>query len=142
MSQEQVDGGSPLRVGALESDLLRWVADQAHGVTARQAVEAMQATRPLARTTVATMLERLVEKGHLKKEKAANGTVIYRACESRSTIVRKQISQFVKERLQGQWAPMIATFCDEKSLNEADKKTLQEILGRLEKASSGEDQGV
>lgn len=125
------------KLGSAESELLKWVADRDDGCSVREAFEAFQVKKGMARTTVLTMLERLHDKGCLSKTKSEEeGVFRYRALQSSGEILRRQVTSFVRDRLQGQWAPLMASFCDEKQLSAEEKSVLQAIIKRLDRESA------
>lgn len=133
-----------LKLGSLEAELLKWVADREEGASVREAFDAFHASHGMARTTVLTMLDRLFEKGAVSKTKSEGGVFRYRALESSREILRRQVVSFVRDRLKGSWAPLVATFADEERLTAAEREVLQGILERLESddAGPGEAGGV
>ncbi|MBX3017922.1 MAG: BlaI/MecI/CopY family transcriptional regulator [Bdellovibrionaceae bacterium] len=121
-----------LKLGSLEAELLKWVADREEGASVREAFDSFNLSHGMARTTVLTMLDRLHEKGALSKTKTDGEVFRYRALESSREILRRQVVNFVRDRLKGSWAPLVATFADEENLTDQEKEVLQGILQRLD----------
>lgn len=87
------DGG-PL--GPLEGELLAVLWDRADWVTGPEIHTALSAQRPLAYTTVATVLTRLWEKGHL--ERARDGRPFtYRAVRTREQHAAARMASVLAE---------------------------------------------
>lgn len=128
-----------MKLGAHEAELLKWVAEREDGASVREAFDGFGVPHGMARTTVLTMLDRLFEKGAVSKAKSDGEVFRYRALESSGEILRRQVMGFVRDRLRGQWAPLVATFRDEQSLTETEREVLQNILDRLEKETPPEE---
>lgn len=130
-----------MKLGQLETELLKWVADREDGASVREAFDAFSESHGMARTTVLTMLDRLHEKGAVSKTKSDGDVFRYRALETSREILRTQVVNFVRDRLKGSWAPLVATFADEETLTEQEKEMLKGILQRLDRAVPSEKDG-
>ena len=114
----------------LELELLRFLAT-AGPRSSREAAEEFGEPRGYARTTVATLLERLREKGYLKRARS-EGVYKYSSVLSQPELLQSVVSRFVDRALGGSVSPLVAFLAENPSLTEqeiAELKRLVEELG-------------
>ena len=117
-------------LGAVELELLKFVSDH-HPVTVREAADQFARTQGQARTTVATMLERLREKGYLVREK--RGSVYrYAPAESKLRLLRRLVGDFVDRVLGGKLEPFVAYLSDRVDLDDDERAQLEGLVERLD----------
>jgi|YNPNPStandDraft_1061719.scaffolds.fasta_scaffold34371_2 predicted transcriptional regulator len=101
----------------------------AGGATAREVHEALRPTRPLAYTTVLTVLNILVEKGHLRRRKEGRAyRFIPRA--SRQKTLSAMLDEFLRKAFGGSALRLVYGLVEERKLS---RKDLEEIGRLLEK---------
>ena len=97
----------------------------------RAAVEqAVGETRPMAQTTLLTLLSRLAEKGFLRAEKQGRGSV-YTPLVSRSDYQAAQSKRFVETLFGGSMSAFASALCDS-GLTREELDELRRLLERDE----------
>lgn len=117
-------------LGRLERDVLQHLADH-HPATVREVAAHFAATTGQARTTVLTVMERLREKGYLKRRKAA-GVHRYTPTISKADLLHQLVGGFVDEVLDGEVSPFVAYLTRSSLLNDDEVRKLEALLSRLE----------
>jgi predicted transcriptional regulator len=116
-------------VGERELALLRWVAVQ-DGATVGEAAEGFGAEQGLARSTVQTMLERLHEKGYLRRRRQ-QGIFRYAAAQGSSELLRGLVRSFVEGPLGGSLSPFVAYLVEERAVSAEERAALEALVERL-----------
>ncbi len=116
-------------LGELESQVMEIVWARGE-TTVREVHESITRKRPLAYTTIMTVMTRLAEKGVLRR-KLANGAYVYRPAEPRAAFEAGAASRLLKDALDSYGDTAIASFVD--LLAEQDPDRIDE-LDRLLKA--------
>jgi len=93
------------------------------GGTVRQVHEILNQQRPLAYTTVMTMMKILEEKGHLTRRKEGRAYRYQPVCP-KSQVISGMVDDFVGRVFEGAAAPLVVSLVKDKKLS---KKDLDEI---------------
>jgi len=93
------------------------------GGTVRQVHEILNQQRPLAYTTVMTMMNILEEKGHLVRRKEGRA-FRYQPVRPKSQVISGMVDDFVGRVFEGSAAPLIVSLVKDKKIS---KKDLDEI---------------
>jgi predicted transcriptional regulator len=93
------------------------------GGTVRQVHEILNQQRPLAYTTVMTMMTILEEKGHLTRRKEGRA-YRYQPVRPKSQVISGMIDDFVGRVFEGSAAPLVVSLVKDKKIS---KKDLDEI---------------
>lgn len=95
--------------------------------TGRQVYEALRERRPVAYTTVMTMLKVLETKGHLirRREEAAH---VYAPARPKRVVVRSMVREFLDRVFDGSVEPLLVHLVKDRRLSEAQ---LDEWLARI-----------
>ena len=93
------------------------------GGTVRQVYEILNQQRPLAYTTVMTMMNILEEKGHLTRRKEGRA-YRYQPVRPKSQVISGMVDDFVGRVFEGSAAPLVVSLVKDKKLS---KKDLDEI---------------
>jgi predicted transcriptional regulator len=117
-------------LGSLERLILEHVADKGP-ILARDVTEYFETHTGRARTTVLTVMDRLREKGYLKREKLG-GLVRYTCKISRADLMRQIVGTFVDEVLHGRVSPFVAYLTKSRKLTGDEVRKLEQLLKRLE----------
>ena len=126
-------------LGKQQTDLLRFVAENAP-VSVGEAAERFGKERGLARTTVLTMMEKLREKGHLKRERDGDGGVFrYRTADGPTETMRGLVAEFVDRTLGGSISPMVAYLARAQDLTPAEIAELKTLVASLDKGGADKD---
>jgi BlaI family transcriptional regulator, penicillinase repressor len=122
---------SDLVLSDLQLILMRvlWARSSA---TAAEVVADLRATRPLAHTTVATLLSRLEKRGLLHAAREGR-QVTYRAAVSRQDVRRSMVSALLTGLFDGDARDLLSHLVDQRSIG-ADE--LAEIRAALRKGKS------
>ena len=110
----------PLTEAELEIMHVVWGLGDA---TVRQVHDVLSARRPVAYTTVMTMLGLLAKKGHLKREEAGKAYV-YRPAHPKGRVVSKMLDDFVSRVFHGSARPLVLALLMDKKIS---KRELDEI---------------
>lgn len=96
--------------------------------TVRQVYEVLRKERPVAYTTVMTMMKILEEKGHLEKSREARAHV-YRPTQPRNRVISTMVNNFLTKVFDGSAKPLVMNLLKEKQLSDSD---LEEIAAMIE----------
>ena len=117
-------------LGEQEGALLKWLAENGPASVGR-VVEEFGTVQGLARSTLATMMERLRGKGYLKREKV--GSVYhYSPSEPHEAQLRRLVRRFIDCSLGGSLDPFVAYLTDEARLNETQIEQLRQLVRDLD----------
>jgi predicted transcriptional regulator len=107
-------GAVPSALGPLETKVMDVVWDSSDWVSVADVSASLdeRGEKPLAYTTVKTILSNLAEKKHLRK-KAAGKANVFRAVKDRETFQREMITQMVRPLLRMQRNPFLTHLVDE-----------------------------
>ncbi len=119
----------PSNLGQAELEILQIVQDQ-QPVTVGDLARQVAADTGKARTTVATMVSRLLEKGFLTRKKLS-GKFHYSARLSKTDLNRGLVQQFVEHTLGGSLSPFLAYLVEKPDLEPAEIDRLQKLLREL-----------
>lgn len=110
-------------LGELESQVMEivWASGEA---TVREVHEAISRKRPLAYTTIMTVMSRLAEKGILRR-KLADGAYVYRPAQPRAEFEARAASRLLRDALETYGDTAIASFVD--LLAEQDPARIAEL---------------
>ena len=131
-------GEQELSLGELELQVLKIIWDN-QPCTVVEAAEILAKTRPYARTTVLTIMQRLHAKGFLTRRRRA-GVFRYSATHSRDKVISGLIEQFVHTVLDRSTQPFVAYLADSKGLTCDQAAVLRSIVDDLEKRSGEQQQ--
>ena len=106
--------------------------------TVKEVLSALEAGRKLAYTTVATLLNRLRDKGYVEAEER-NFAYVYRPLVQRDQVVRRKLDDLVRRVLGGSMSPLAAYIAERKNLTPEQIRMLEEIVGS--KSEEGKDHG-
>jgi predicted transcriptional regulator len=110
----------PLTEAELEIMHVVWGLGDA---TVKQVHDVLSARRPVAYTTVMTMLGLLAKKGHLKREESGKAFV-YRPAHPKGRVVSKMLDDFVSRVFHGSARPLVLALLKDKKIS---KRELDEI---------------
>lgn len=107
-------------------------------VTVREVVERLEArgARPLAYTTVQTMMNILRRKGALKSRPGPGRALLYSAGLSREAATASMTEEFVERLFGGRAEPLLARLIEHESV---DRETLADLKRAIEEQLSGEE---
>ena len=111
------------KLGPAQLEVLRYIQDH-HPATVRQVAEFVANSRGLTRTTALNVMERLREKGYLRRE-LVEGVYQYSPAQSKPQLLREVIREFVEQRLGGSLDPFVAYLGEQANLSAEETERLQ-----------------
>lgn len=117
-------------LGSLELAVLQYVIDH-HPITVREVAEHFAVASGHARTTVLTVMQRLRDKGYLRRRQ--RGSVQeYRPTIKKSELLQGMVTQFVQGVLGGNVSPFFAYLTQSASLTKDETRKLEQLLQQIE----------
>jgi BlaI family penicillinase repressor len=95
-------------------------------VTVRQVYETLLKTRPVAYTTVMTMMKILEEKKYLKKVMVERAFV-YRPAQPKGKVIAGMVREFVNRVFDGSASPLLVHLVEEHALSKKDLEDIAEL---------------
>ena len=120
---------NPPNIGRAEMDILRYIADH-HPASVRDVAEHLSATKGHVRTTALNVMERLRQKGYLKRRKI-NGVFQYSPCLPTAELLRSLVREFVHRTLGGSVSPFVAYLTHEGKLSGEELAELRALVEDL-----------
>ena len=106
-----------------------WRRDTA---TVRDVYEALRTTRPVAYTTVMTMMNILETKGYLKKEKQ-DRAFRYRPSRPERTVIASMVREFVNRVFDGASSPLLVHLVKDSRLDDDERRELLRLINETRK---------
>src|SRR5882672_10060279 len=106
-----------------------WRRDTA---TVRDVYEALRSVRPVAYTTVMTMMNILETKGYLKKEKQERA-YHYRPSRPERTVIASMVREFVNRVFDGASRPLLVHLVKDSRLDEDERRELLRLINETRK---------
>jgi predicted transcriptional regulator len=126
---------TPKPLGQAELEILR-IVQETQPITVGEIAQQVAADTGKARTTVATMIERLLQKGFLTRKKV-EGKFRYSARLSKTELLRGLVQRFVEGTLGGSLSPFVAYLAENPDLTSDEVEQLQQLLRELEPRGKG-----
>ena len=96
-------------------------------VSVREVYETLRERRPVAYTTVMTMMNTLEGKGYLKKE--LDGRAFrYRPAVPERRVVTRMVKEFVERVFDGSTAPLLALLVTSTELSDVEREELRRLI--------------
>ncbi len=96
--------------------------------TVRDVYEALLAERRIAYTTVMTMMNVLVEKGHLQRSKTGSGAYSYSPTKQRLEVERSMIHEFLGRVFDGSAKPLLVQLVKDEKLSREDLEEIKTLV--------------
>src|SRR5438034_7972958 len=96
-------------------------------VTVRDVYEAMRRRRPIAYTTVMTMMNILETKGYLRKD-TADRAYRYRPARPRQAVVTSMVREFVNRVFDGASRPLLLHLVEDAKLTAKEREELLRLI--------------
>jgi BlaI family transcriptional regulator, penicillinase repressor len=121
---------TPISLTKLEVEVMNAVWELAGPVRVREVAEALNARRkrPLAYTTVQTMLTILKEKGIVEQVEGAGRAHLYRARVSRDQASRHMVRELADRLFGGEVQPVLLQLIGESKLKTAELRELRDWI--------------
>ncbi len=94
--------------------------------TVKQVHDVLSARRPVAYTTVMTMLGLLARKGHLKREESGKAFV-YRPAHPKGRVVSKMLDDFVARVFHGSARPLVLALLKDRKISKRDLEEISKL---------------
>jgi predicted transcriptional regulator len=131
-----MNAANPPNIGRAEMDILRYIADH-HPATVRDVAEHLSATKGQVRTTALNIMERLRQKGYLKRRKI-DGVFQYSPSVPTSELLHSLVREFVHRTLGGSVSPFVAYLSHEGKLSEDELTELRALVRDLDRKNPNE----
>ena len=120
----------PPRLGARELAIMKviWRLEEA---SVREVYETLRKRRPVAYTTVMTMMSTLEAKGYLKKRPEGRA-FRYRPARPEGRVITSLVRDFVDRVLDGSSRPLLAYLVAEGRLTEEEREELKRLIDEAE----------
>jgi BlaI family penicillinase repressor len=128
MSKKKVADLSPLE---LEVMTVVWELGEC---TSAEVIEAFRRKRPLANTTIRTVLANIRKKGYLEAVPSVEPRVRFRPRVSKRSVARRSLRQLVGDLFAGSPRDAVAFLLEEGNI---DEREMEEIRRLIEKHSDG-----
>ena len=120
------------KLSALEWELMEIIWAQEKAVTVREVLETAYPEGEKAYTTVQTVMNNLVDKGFLKKEKT--GLVnFYTPVAMREKTLEKEVRSFVNRSFGGSLNALVSFMLDSDALSAEEIRKLKQLIDAREK---------
>jgi BlaI family penicillinase repressor len=100
--------------------------------TVRDVYEALRDARPVAYTTVMTMMNILETKGYLKKEKQ-DRAYRYKPSRPERTVIASMVREFVARVFDGAPKPLLLHLAEDGQLDEKERRELLRLINEIRK---------
>jgi predicted transcriptional regulator len=117
-------------VGRAEMDILRYILDH-HPVTVRSVSDFVAETKGHTRTTVLNVMERLRQKGYLKRD-LVDGVYNYSPTAPKSQMQLSLVQDFVNLSLGGSLRPFMVYLTEQAEVTDQEIDELKELVSGLE----------
>jgi predicted transcriptional regulator len=99
--------------------------------TVRDVYETMRETRPVAYTTMMTMMKILEEKGYLKKT-LVDRTHVYKPVKPRQQVMGAMVRDFVDRVFDGAPSALLLHLAKSNTLTEEQRRAIKQLIGETE----------
>ena len=127
------------RLSGLQLALMRVLWERGEA-TVNDVHAALEGTRGLAPTTVATLLRRLEKRG-LVDHRTEGRQFVYRALASADAVGRTMVSDLVDGPYAGRTSALFAHLLDTEAVDAADLAHIKRLIADREKAENDQDAG-
>ena len=118
-------------IGDQELELLRFVSERGPS-SVGEVADSFGVPRGLSRTTVMTVMERLRQKGFLKRKRAL-GSYRYVAAQPAAEVLVNAVRSFVERTLAGSVSPLFAYLSERGKVSEQELDELEAAVRKLRK---------
>lgn len=105
-----------------------WRLDKA---TVRDVYEALRETRPIAYTTVMTMMKILEDKGYLKKA-LVDRAHVYRPAQKRQQVVGAMVRDFLDRVFDGATGDLLVHLAKDNKLTDKQRRIVKQLIEEID----------
>ncbi len=113
-----------------ELEIMHVVWELEHA-TVREVHETLNQQRPLAYTTVMTMMNILEEKGHLTRTKQGRA-YLYEPVRPKNQVISGMVDDFVGKVFEGSARPLVLSLVEDRKLSKKDLEEIARLIGEVE----------
>ena len=117
------------RLGETEMEVLHHVWDRAEASVAEVHADILE-NRPVAYTTVMTVMKKLVKKGLLRCD-SSGARYLYAPARPPSEVRRELVEDLLSQVFRGSAAALVQTLVRGEALSEEERAEIQKLLGRM-----------
>jgi predicted transcriptional regulator len=99
---------------------------------AEEITEALSDSQGWSGTTVRTLLDRLVRKGAVSKDKQGGKRIVFTALTERADYVHAESKSLIDRLFEGRLTPLFAQFSQRERLTDEDLAELKALIARIE----------
>ena len=99
-----------------------------HQATVRGVYEKLRDHRPVAYTTVMTMMNILEQKGFLKKRPAEGRAYVYQPARPRKQVIRGMVREFVDRVFNGSAEPLVVHLVEDRHLSREEVEKIARAI--------------
>jgi len=96
--------------------------------TVRGVYEKLREQRPIAYTTIMTMMNILEQKGFLKKQQAEGRAYVYQSARPKAQIIRAMVQDFVNRVFNGSAEPLMVQLVKDRHLSRAEVEKIARAI--------------
>ena len=100
-------------------------------VTVRDVYETLREQRPIAYTTVMTMMNVLEEKGYLSKARV-DRAYVYRPARSQQQVLRQMVGDFVDRVFDGAAASLFVHLAKDNRLSKDERRSIRRMIEEMD----------
>lgn len=115
----------------LQLAIMRALWDKPNSTTT-EVVEAVRSSRPLAHTTIATLLTRLEKRGLVEVNRDGR-QLCYRALLTESQVKKSMVSELVSSLFMGNPSALLSHLVKEQEIDEGELDTIRSMLDKKRK---------
>jgi predicted transcriptional regulator len=109
-----------------ELELLKLIWERGEA-TVREIYQDLLAQRPVAYTTVLTMMGILEQKGHLKKREGARA-YIYKPAQPQAKVRQRMVREFVTRVFSGSAKPLLVALMEDQAMSREDLAEIEALV--------------
>jgi len=126
------DSLAPLSAAQIEIMNLIWLRGEA---TVTEIWKALSAERPVARTTVLTVMDRLEKKGWLRRRNAGTQH-LYSAARTRESTLGKLVDRLVETAFAGSSEELVVALLDGRGVTAEEAKRIRRLIDKARRKPS------
>lgn len=115
------------RLSALEQELMLVIWDKGR-TTAKEIKATLDKTRPLAQTTILTVLSRLKSKGYVHEVPSLGRSLVFEASVPKENVANRDVQRLIDHYFSGSPSEMVAYLVSNGSLEREEVQAMRHVL--------------